>query len=91
MKSRQEIMNILEAFDLAGSLRGPGELASVPHRTVARYVANRVAGEPVESTWVAGRSPDIALSGSPATPPSRWRGVAGLPPSTATGWRTTTR
>ena len=68
VKSRQEIMNILEAFDLAGSLRGPGELASVPHRTVARYVANRVAGEPVESTWVAGRSPDIALSGSPATP-----------------------
>ena len=45
MKSREEIMNMLEAFDLAGSLRGAGELAGVSHHTVARYVAKRDAGE----------------------------------------------
>ncbi|WP_420446909.1 IS21 family transposase [Candidatus Poriferisodalis sp.] len=45
MKSREEIMNMLEAFDLAGSLRGAGELAGVSHHTVARYVAERDAGE----------------------------------------------
>ena len=45
MKSREEIMNMLEAFDLTGSLRGAGELAGVSHHTVARYVAKRDAGE----------------------------------------------
>ena len=45
MKSREEIMNMLEAFDVAGSLRGAGELAGVSHHTVARYVAERDAGE----------------------------------------------
>ena len=45
MKSREEIMNMLEAFDLTGSLRGAGELAGVSHHTVARYVAERDAGE----------------------------------------------
>ena len=45
VKSRGEIMNMLEAFDLAGSLRGAGELAGVSHHTVARYVAERDAGE----------------------------------------------
>ena len=45
MKSREEIMNILEAFDLTGSLRGAGELAGASHHTVARYVAERDAGE----------------------------------------------
>ena len=45
MKSREEIMNMLEAFDLCGSLHGAGELAGVSHHTVARYVAERDAGE----------------------------------------------
>ena len=45
MKFREEIMNMLEAFDLTGSLRGAGELAGVSHHTVARYVAKRDAGE----------------------------------------------
>ena len=36
---------MLEAFDVAGSLRGTGELAGVSHHTVARYVAERDAGE----------------------------------------------
>ena len=36
---------MLEAFDVAGSLRGAGDLAGVSHHTVARYVAERDAGE----------------------------------------------
>ena len=45
MKSREEIMNMLEAFDLTGSFRDAGELAGVSHHTVAAYVARRDAGE----------------------------------------------
>ena len=44
MKSAEEIMNMLEAFDLTGSLRDAGELAGVSHHTVGRYVAAREAG-----------------------------------------------
>ena len=44
MKSAEEIMNMLEALDLTGSLRDAGELAGVSHHTVARYVAARDAG-----------------------------------------------
>ncbi len=44
VKSAEEIMNMLEAFDLTGSLRDAGELAVVSHHTVARYVAAREAG-----------------------------------------------
>jgi hypothetical protein len=44
MKSAEEIMEILEAFDLTGSFRDAGELAGVSHHTVARYVAARDAG-----------------------------------------------
>jgi len=45
VKSVEEIMNMLEAFDLTGSLRDAGELAGVSHHTVARYVAARDAGD----------------------------------------------
>ena len=44
MKSAEEIMNMLEAFDLTGSMRDAGELAGVSHHTVARYVAARESG-----------------------------------------------
>ena len=37
-------MEILEAFDLTGSLRDAGELANCSHHTVARYVSLRDAG-----------------------------------------------
>ena len=37
-------MQILEAFDLTGSLRDAGELAGCSHHTVAGYVAARDAG-----------------------------------------------
>ena len=44
MKSAEEIMNILEAYDLTGSLRDAAELAGCSHHTVARYVAERERG-----------------------------------------------
>jgi hypothetical protein len=44
VKSAEEIMNILEAFDLTGSLRDAAELAGCSHHTVARYVAGRDRG-----------------------------------------------
>ena len=44
LKSYEEIMEILEAFDLTGSLRAAGELAGCSHHTVEAYVARRDAG-----------------------------------------------
>ena len=44
MKSAEEIMNILEAYDLTGSLRDAAELAGCSHHTVARYVTERERG-----------------------------------------------
>jgi transposase len=46
VKRDEEIMEILEAFDLTGSYRAAGELAGCDHHTVARYVALREAGQP---------------------------------------------
>ena len=45
MKSAEEIMEILEAYDLTGSLRDSAELAGCSHHTVAQYVAARERGE----------------------------------------------
>ena len=45
MKSDEEIMEILEAYDLTGSLRDAAELAGCSHHTVAQYVAARERGE----------------------------------------------
>jgi hypothetical protein len=44
VKSAGEIMEILEAFDLTGSLRAAGQLAGCSHHTVAEHVAAREAG-----------------------------------------------
>jgi Mu transposase, C-terminal domain len=44
VKSAEEIMNILEAYDLTGSYRDAGELAGCSHHTVARYVRAREEG-----------------------------------------------
>lgn len=41
MKSTEEVMEILEAFDLTGSARSAAELSGCSHHTVARYVALR--------------------------------------------------
>lgn len=47
MKSDGEIMEILAAFDLTGSLRAAAELVGCSHHTVAAHVAARDAGRPV--------------------------------------------
>lgn len=44
MKSDEEIMEILEAFDLTASYRAAAALAGCDHHTVARYVALRDEG-----------------------------------------------
>ncbi|MDQ1423508.1 MAG: hypothetical protein QOD72_1006 [Acidimicrobiaceae bacterium] len=44
MKSREEIMRILEAFDLTESFRDAAALAGCSHHTVAEWVAKRDAG-----------------------------------------------
>jgi transposase len=43
LKNAEEVMEILEAFDLAGTLRGAAELAGCDHKTVAHWVAAREA------------------------------------------------
>ena len=45
MKSSEEIMEILEAYDLTGGFRAAAELAGCDHKTVAHYVALRDAGQ----------------------------------------------
>ena len=44
MKKPEEVMEILEAYDLAGSLRGAAVLAGCDHKTVAHWVAQRDRG-----------------------------------------------
>lgn len=43
LKTCEEVMEILEAFDLTGSLRGAAELAGCDHKTVAHWVRAREA------------------------------------------------
>jgi transposase len=45
LKSAEEIMEILEAYDLTGSYKAAAELAGCSHHTVQRYVAAREAGK----------------------------------------------
>jgi transposase len=44
VKSSEEIMEILEAFDLTGSYRAAAQLAGCDHHTVRRYVQQRGLG-----------------------------------------------
>ena len=48
MKSAEEIMNILDAYDLTRSFRDAGELAGCSHHTVKLYVDRRDAGGRLE-------------------------------------------
>ncbi|MGH9153528.1 MAG: IS21 family transposase [Acidimicrobiales bacterium] len=57
MKHAEEIMQILEAFDLTQSLRDAGQLAACSPNTVAHWVARRDAGELSEIPTV--RRPQI--------------------------------
>jgi hypothetical protein len=45
LKSREEIMEILEAFDLTGSFRAAAELAGCSHHTVEHHVLLRNEGQ----------------------------------------------
>jgi molybdenum-dependent DNA-binding transcriptional regulator ModE len=44
VKSAEEIMEMLDAYDLTGSLRDAGELAGCSHHTVKHYVERRAGG-----------------------------------------------
>lgn len=61
MKFDGEIMEILEAFDLTGSLRSAAELTGCSHHTVARHVAARDAGKPIAEPAYRGRVTDPFL------------------------------
>jgi hypothetical protein len=50
MKPNEEVMEILEAFDLTGSYRAAGRLAGCDAKTVARYVSRRDSGQELEAT-----------------------------------------
>jgi hypothetical protein len=62
VKHAEEIMKILEAFDLTRSYRAAGELAGCDHHTVALWVARRDAGE---LTAAAARRPQLIDEFSP--------------------------
>lgn len=61
MKFDGEIMEILAAYDLTGSLRATAELTGCSHHTVARHVAARDAGKPVAEPAYRGRVTDAFL------------------------------
>jgi hypothetical protein len=55
VKSAEEIMQILEAFDLTRSFRDAGELVGCDNKTVAHWVARRDAGA-MSAGWPAAPS-----------------------------------
>jgi len=61
MKVDVEIMEILAAYDLTGSLRATAELTGCSHHTVARHVAARDAGQPIAEPAYRGRVTDPFL------------------------------
>ncbi|MGH3446612.1 MAG: IS21 family transposase [Nocardioidaceae bacterium] len=62
MKSAEEIMQILGAYDLTGSFRDAAELAGCSHHTVKRYVEGRMAGGRVDAPPVRPQLIDEFLS-----------------------------
>ena len=61
MKSDGEIMEILAAYDLTGSLRATAALAGCSHHTVAKHVAARDAGQPIAQPVERSRVTDAFL------------------------------
>lgn len=61
MKVDEEIMEILAAYDLTGSLRSTAEITGCSHHTVARHVAARDAGKPLAQSPFRGRVTDAFL------------------------------
>ena len=68
-------MEILEAFDLTGSLRDAAELAGCSHHTVGRYVADRAAGGQGQRS---ARRPRLIEEFLPKWPGSGDRGAAAV-------------
>jgi transposase len=62
LKSAEEIMEILNAYDLTGSYRDAGELAGCSHHTVKHHVERRDAGDGVDQAAVRSRLIDAYLS-----------------------------
>ncbi|WAP52879.1 hypothetical protein OL239_06970 [Arthrobacter sp. ATA002] len=62
MKSDGEIMEILAAYDLTGSLRTTAELRGCLHHTVAKHVAARDVGRPIAEPDARSRVTDPFLS-----------------------------
>jgi transposase len=60
LKKAEEVMEILEAFDLTGSLRGAAELVGCDHKTVGHWVRAREE---------AGGGPPVATRGRPRVGP----------------------
>ena len=75
MEFAEEVMDILEAFDLTGSYRDAAELADSLPNTVARYVAAREASRLQERQL----PPMLARTGAP--PGRGGLGRAGGPPT----------
>ncbi len=61
MKTCEEVMEILEAFDLTGTLRGAAELAGCDHKTVTLWVRAR---DEAGGGWRSRRDPGRAWTGS---------------------------
>ena len=61
MKVDVEIVEILAAYDLTGTLRAAAELTGCSHHTVARHVAARDAGQPIAEPAYRGRVTDPFL------------------------------
>jgi transposase len=62
LKRSEGIVEILEAFDLAGSYRAAAELAGCSHHTVARYVRLRASGRVMTERAVRDRLIDGYLA-----------------------------
>ncbi len=61
MKHDGEIMEILAAYDLTGSLRATAALAGCSHNTVAKHIQARDAGRPMAAPVLRGRVTDPFL------------------------------
>ena len=62
LKKAEGVVEILEAFDLAGSYRAAAELAGCSHHTVARYVRLRASGRVMTERAVRDRLIDGYLA-----------------------------
>lgn len=77
MKSAEEIMEILEAYDLTGSFRDAAELAGCSHHTVAAHVTARDTGR---ATGTAVARPQLIDEYLAKVEAATWSAVA-------TSWR----